>query len=119
MKTKTVNVQIKNNEFQNFSHQRKMQEETDSTKIIFTEAKKLLYELYNSASNKNVRLIGLRVDTSNDENEQITLFKETKEENEKQNKVDKTIDYLKEKYGYDMVTRAGKMHIEKMIRLKE
>ena len=119
MKTKTVNVQIKNNEFQNFSHQRKMQEETDSTKIIFTEAKKLLYELYNSASNKNVRLIGLRVDTSNGENEQITLFKETKEENEKQNKVDKTIDYLKEKYGYDMVTRAGKMHIEKMIRLKE
>lgn len=119
MKTKTVNVQIKNNEFQNFSHQRKMQEETDSTKIIFAEAKKLLYELYNSAANKNVRLIGLRVDTSNDENEQITLFKETKEENEKQNKVDKTIDYLKEKYGYDMVTRAGKMHIEKMIRLKE
>ena len=119
MKTKTINVQIKNNEFQNFSHQRKMQEETDSTKIIFTEAKKLLYELYNSASNKNVRLIGLRVDTSNDENEQITLFKETKEENEKQNKVDKAIDYLKEKYGYDMVTRAGKMHIEKMIRLKE
>ena len=120
MKTDTINVQIKTSKFQVYSHQKKINDATDSTKIIFDEAKKLLYELYKASSNKNIRLLGVRIDTLVEEEEQqMTLFKENKIMDEKQKKVDQTMDYLKEKYGYDMITRAGKMHICKMLRLKE
>lgn len=120
MKTDTINVQIKTSKFQVYSHQKKINDVTDSTKIIFDEAKKLLYELYKASSNKNIRLLGLRIDTlAEEEEQQMTLFKENKIMDEKQKKVDQTMDYLKEKYGYDMITRAGKMHIGKMLRLKE
>ena len=53
-----VNIQIKTNEFKVFSHQRKLDFATDSTKIIGKEAKKLLTEIYN---NTPIRLIGVSV----------------------------------------------------------
>ncbi len=51
------------------------------------------------------------------EEQQLSLFKN--EKNEKQEKLDKVVDALKEKYGYNMVTRAGKMQVENMLKLKE
>lgn len=110
-----VNVQIKTNEFKVFSHQKKLDFATDSTKIIEKEAKKLLKEIYN---NIPIRLIGLSVSGLVEKEErQISLFKNT--ENEKQKKIDSAIDKIKEKYGYDAITRAGKMKIDKNIKFKE
>ena len=110
-----VNVQIKNDEFKVFSHQRKLESPTDSTKIIQEEAKKLLEEIYN---NMKVRLIGIRVDKLIEkETMQISLFDNN--ENEKQKKIDVALDKIKEKYGYDSITRAGKMRIDKNIKFKE
>lgn len=40
-------------------------------------------------------------------------------ENEKQEKLDKVVDELKQKYGYNSVTRAGKLHSEDKIKLKD
>ena len=51
------------------------------------------------------------------EERQISLFENT--ENEKQKKIDSAIDKIKEKYGYDAITRAGKMKIDKNIKFKE
>lgn len=110
-----VNVQIKTNEFKVFSHQKKLDFATDSTKIIEKEAKKLLKEIYN---NIPIRLIGLSVSGLVEKEErQISLFENT--ENEKQKKIDSAIDKIKEKYGYDAITRAGKMKIDKNIKFKE
>lgn len=110
-----VNVQIKTNEFKVLSHQRKLDFPTDSTKIIQEMAKKLLKENYN---NIPVRLIGARVDQLVEkEQRQISLFENT--ENEKQKKIDSVLDKIKEKYGYETITRAGKMNIDKNIKLKE
>lgn len=65
-----------------------------------------------------IRLVGLRVDKLEDKNEmQLSLF--SNEKDEKQEKLDKVIDSLKDKYGYNFVTRAGKLHSEKIIRLKD
>ena len=50
---------------------------------------------------------------------QISLFTDKNKEKEKQRKVDDIMDELKDKYGYNMVTRAGKMNINKLIRLKD
>lgn len=63
-----------------------------------------------------IRLIGLRVDNLIEkENMQISLFQEPK--NDKQEKLDKVVDELKNKYGYNKITRAGKMNTE--IKLKD
>ena len=56
-----------------------------------------------------IRLIGLRVDNLVEkENMQMSLF--STNENKKQENLDKVIDDLKNKYGYNTVTRAGKMN---------
>lgn len=110
-----VNVQIKTNEFKVFSHQRKLDFATDSTKIIGKEAKKLLTEIYN---NTPIRLIGVSVSGLVEKEErQISLFENV--ENEKQKKIDSVLDNIKEKYGYEAITRAGKMQIDKNIKFKE
>lgn len=110
-----VNVQIKTNEFKVFSHQRKLDFATDSTKIIGKEAKKLLTEIYN---NTPIRLIGISVSgLVEKEGRQISLFENV--ENEKQKKIDSVLDNIKEKYGYEAITRAGKMQVDKNIKFKE
>ena len=47
---------------------------------------------------------------------QLSLFDNT---SKKQTKIDKVVDELKEKYGYDKITRAGKMNLDKNIKFKE
>lgn len=114
MLAEVVNVQIKTNEFKVYSHQRKLMMPTDNTKIILDEAKKLLHELYDKTP---IRLIGVRVDKLCESNElQLSLFDNT---SNKQTKIDKVVDELKQKYGYDKVTRAGKMNLDKSIKFKE
>ena len=110
-----VNVQIKTSEFKVLSHQRKLDFATDSTKIIQEIAKILLNEIH---KNQSIRLIGVRVDQLVEKDErQISLFENT--ENEKQNKIDSVVDKIKEKYGYETITRAGKMNIDKSIKFKD
>ena len=47
--------------------------------------------------------------------------KQNKEESEykKQEKIDNVLDTLKHKYGYNSVTRAGKLEVEEYVRGKE
>lgn len=114
MLAEVVNVQIKTNEFKVYSHQKKLIIPTDNTKIILEEAKKLLYELYKKTP---IRLIGVRVDKLCEKNEiQLSLFDNTCK---KQKEIDKVVDILKEKYGYDKITRAGKMNLDKNIKFKD
>lgn len=112
---KVVGVQIKTSEFKCYSHQRTLATPTSSTKIIFEMAKDLLKECY---KNESIRLIGIKVDKlSSPEVQQISLFDTPR--NEKQQKLDKTLDKLKEKYGYNTVTRAGQMNIDKFMDFKD
>ncbi len=110
-----VNVQIKTKDFINYSHQRKLDTVTNVTKEIYVTAKQLLEELH---KNRGVRLIGLRVDKLISEDEiQISLF-DTKN-NKKQENLDKVMDELKKKYGYEKVTRAGEMKVKNMLNIRE
>lgn len=107
LKTTVINVQIKTNEFITYSHQVKIATPTDNTKEIYKIAKKLLEQLY---KNQSIRLIGVRVDNLTDGNqEQINLFETN---HHKLNNLDKTIDIIKNKYGYNSITLAGKMDIK-------
>ena len=67
---------------------------------------------------KPIRLVGVRIDNLIDKEEkQISLFQN--KNSEKQEKLDKVIDSLKEKYGYQSITRAGKLEIGNKMKFKE
>ena len=111
-----VNVQIRTNEFKDFSHQGKLNEATCSTKIIYEKAKKLLNEMLKEK--KQIRWVGVRVDNLVEKEEmQMSLF--NTQNNEKLEKLDNVLDSINKKYGYNSVTRAGKMEVQKIIKLKE
>ena len=112
MVAKVVNVQIKNNKFEVSSHQKKLDIATDSNKKIYEEAKKLFHEIYKGVP---VRLIGIRVDNLCLKNEvQLSFF--DVEVDEKQEKIDKVLDGLKEKYGFGVVSKAGEMNVNKIVK---
>ena len=111
-----VNVQLRTKDFEDKTHQRKLDEATSNTKEIYTLAKELLKEMYKEGT--PIRLVGMRVDNLIEKNEQqLSLF--SHENSEKQEKIDKVVDELKQKYGYNSITRAGKMNLENKIKLKD
>lgn len=111
-----VNVQLRTKDFEDKSHQRKLPEATSNTKEIYALAKELLHEMYIKGT--QIRLIGMRVDNLVEKDElQLSLFSHT--DNEKQEKIDKVVDDLKQKYGYNSITRAGKLHSEDKMKLKD
>lgn len=100
-----VSVQLKNSEFKTFSHQKKLFSPTDSTKQIYEIAKELLEELYTGNS---IRLIGARVEGLCEQDQlQMSIFDLSK--NDKQQKIDKVLDNLKDKYGYEKIKKAREM----------
>lgn len=111
-----VNVQLRTKDFKDFSHQKKLLNVTSNTKDIFNVAKELLKEMYKKGT--MIRLVGLRVDKLISKDEvQLSLF--NSEEDKKQEKLDRVVDSLKNKYGYNSVTRAGKLHSEDIVKLKD
>ncbi len=112
----TVNVQLRTKNFTDTWHQGKLPIATDSTKEIYAKAKELLNQMYKKTS--EIRLIGVRVDNLKEkEEEQLSLFYNNK--NEKQEKLDKVVDELKNKYGYNAITRAGKLNAGDVLKLKD
>ena len=93
----SVNVQLRTKDFEDFSHQKKLSFSTSSTKEILKISKDILYEMYN---NKYIRLVGLSVSNlESKEESQLSLF----ETDIKQDKIDKTLDEIKNKYGYSSI----------------
>lgn len=113
---KTVNVQLRTKDFEDTSHQGKLAIATASTKEIYNKAKVLMEQMYKSGM--QIRLIGVRVDNLVEKDRlQMSLFDD--EENKKQERLDKVVDSLKEKYGYNSITRAGKMDVGNLLQLKD
>lgn len=101
-----VNVQLRNKNFEDRSHQGKLNISTSSTKEIYNKAKELLKETY--ISGEYIRLVGVRLDNLVDKNErQISLFESG--ENRKQEMLDNTLDNINNKYGQNFITRAGRI----------
>ena len=116
MYANVVNVQLRTKDFKDFSHQKKLLYATSNTKEIYRIAKELLNEMYKNGI--AIRLVGVRVDNLVDKDEvQLSLFSDETEK--KQEKLDEVVDKLKDKYGYSSITRAGKLHSEDIIKLKD
>ncbi|MCL2859275.1 MAG: DNA polymerase IV [Oscillospiraceae bacterium] len=109
MSATVISVKIKTKDFQIFSKQRKLQVATDSTKEVFDTAKELLQEVL---KNKDIRLIGIRVDGLVDNSEVQFSFFDIKNR-DKQKRLDNAVDKIKDKFGYGMITRAGELKRKK------
>lgn len=109
-----VNVQLRNTNFKDISHQKKLDNATDSTKNIFNKAKELFEEIYNG---QDIRLVGIRVDNLEKRgNTQISLF--DGQNNKKQDKIDSAVDEIKNKYGYLSITRATNIKVNDILKIK-
>ena len=65
-----------------------------------------------------IRLVGVRVDNLENKDEiQMSFFTDKNEQ--KQEKIDNVLDTLKNKYGYNSITRAGKLEVENIVKGKE
>ena len=106
MVANVVNVQLRTNQFKDYSHQKKLKFATSNTKEILETSKEILKEMYQGEA---IRLVGVRADNLEEEDQmQLSLFSEN---NTKQNAIDKTIDNIINKYGKGTITRAGKLNI--------
>ena len=104
LKANTVSVQLRTKDFKDFSHQKKMDFSTSNTKFILNKSLEILNEMYLPGT--PIRLVGARVDNlESEETEQLSMFNE--ESKTRQDKIDKVLDKIKNKYGYDSITRAG------------
>ena len=102
----SVNVQLRTKDFIDTSHQGKLDIATSSTQQIYSKAKILLREMYKEGT--FIRLVGVRVDKLEDKEErQLSLFEN--KDKEKLDKIDRVMDNLKEKYGYNSITFAGRI----------
>ena len=109
LKSYTVGVQIKTNEFITYSHQKKLNKPTSNTQEIYNVAKELLEGLF---SNQPIRLIGVKLDNLTDnEFNQISMFDEPIKK-QKNSKLDNVIDNIKDKYGYNSITLGTIMNID-------
>lgn len=109
-----VSVQLRTKEFKDYSHQRKLSYSSNSTREIYNVAKEILDEMYKG---EFIRLVGVRTDDLCDKNQkQLSLFDDTN--SKKQEKIDKSIDLLKNKYGYNAVTRGTVMNVEDIVKAK-
>ena len=86
--------------FKRNTHQTKLKNCTNNTNVIYETSVKLFKEYWD---NTPIRLIGIRLDNLTDSNDyQISLFEKVEDKISK-DKLDKTIDYLKEKYGNNII----------------
>lgn len=101
-----VVVSVKTNQFVYYSHQKPLNNSTDSTSAIFEGIKEAFKEAWKG---EKIRQLGVRV-TKLCSNQycQESLF--DFEKNEKQRKLDKTLDELRNKYGKECVMRSTFLH---------
>ena len=101
-----ISVNLRTNKFEDYSHQKKLSCPTSNTKDVINAAKVVLNEM---KIKDPIRQVGLKLDKliSSDER-QISLFDNdiNDAKNNKLSNLDKTMDALKEKYGYSKITRG-------------
>lgn len=104
-----ISVQLKNNVFFNYQHQKKLVNPISSNEDIYENACLLLKDMWKGDP---IRLVGLRVSDFTDRTyEQISLFEETGKI-QKRDKVQKAMDEINKKFGTNTIKSAALLDIE-------
>ena len=97
-------VTIRDRNFKDRSHQRKLAEPTDVTTEIYDVCKKLLAELWDGHT--PLRLLGVSLtNVTHEDVVQFSLFED--EKRDRSRKLDKALDAIRGKYGTDTIVRAA------------
>lgn len=110
---KTVSIVIKYSDFQTITRQRSLSQ-AYLTKEIYDTGVKLLEDNWNRT--RPIRLIGIGIGGASEEKiQQISLFDITEEkvDTRKEEKLEKTLDAIKERYGVGAVKRARLISTDK------
>lgn len=109
-----VSVEIKYSTFRSLSHQTTLTSPANSSQIIYKTACRLFDDLWDHSP---IRLLGIRTSRLLDETEpiQLNLFDLTDYTaiNEKQQKLDKALDSIRQKYGSSSVVRGSFLNKKK------
>lgn len=106
-----VSVQLKNSNFFNYQHQKKLINPISSNEDIYDVSCELLKTMWKKDP---IRLVGLRVSDFTDKTyEQISLFEEVGKK-EKRDKVQNTIDEINERFGSNMIKSAALFNNDKV-----
>lgn len=101
-----VSVTIRFRDFKTRSHQRKLAEPTDVTHEIIDTARQLIRELWDGRT--PLRLLGVTLmDVTRDGASQLSLF--PMQERARQQKVDRTVDALRGRFGVDAIVRGASL----------
>ena len=105
-----ISVSIRYLDFKTRSHQRKLDYPVETTKEIYETAKQLLLELWKDR--RPLRLMGIALTnlTEEEPGEQLSLFSESSVPvREKNVKLDRAVDALRNKFGSDIIQRGTVM----------
>ena len=104
VKARCISVSIRDIDFNDRSHQKKLGSSTDITIEIFEICRDLLKELWDMK--KPLRLLGVTLSDVTDEDDvQLSMFDTDKKEKEKA--IDRTVDSIRNKFGKDTIVRGG------------
>lgn len=99
-----IHISIKNSDFLTYSHQTKIDFFTNNTTEIFNYGKMLFNRIWR---NDDIRHLGIRVTgLRNMAEHQITLTEYLDTKNEKNEKLDRTVDLIRQKYGPNSIFRG-------------
>ena len=99
-----ISVTIRGNDFKDRSHQRKLELATDITAEIFETARQLFTELWDA--HLPLRLLGLSLtNITREEALQLSLIPDAHKE--KEQKIDRAMDSIREKYGRNTIKRGA------------
>jgi len=102
--TYCICVTIRNQEFNDSSRSRTLNNATDSTQLILEMVKKLFDELWKG---EPIRLLGVSLNNLCDDNfKQLSIFDIDNAGDERKRNLDKTIDNLRKKYGETSVMKS-------------
>ena len=103
-----VSVEVKYNTFKKNSHQTTLATPTNASNTIYTTACQLFEELWDGTP---IRLLGIRTSKLTDETEPIQMslsdFVPVQKRDEKNQKLDKALDSIRQKYGSSAIVRGS------------
>lgn len=103
----TVFIKVRYADFSTVNRQISLKNNLNSTELIYKIGKKLIKD--NKLLKKPLRLLGIGVSNLSDsEKMQLNLFDKAADDSE----IDKTIDAIKRKYGFDKISRARKLYLQ-------
>ena len=105
-----ISVNIKNSNFESYSKQKKIDNATQDTNIIFSTAAELFDKVW---KREPIRLIGVATSQlQKNPVEQFSMFDPKGEIQEDKTKLNQSIDKIREKYGNDYIIRGSLLNLK-------